>query len=522
MAVTEVEAARALLPSWVPWIGPALYLLGVLAIAALLQRVLRAGNVSEASLRRDFEGQPEHWTRRARRVWGRRVLAQQLTWILALVSIFMGGFLIGPFSLWQVNYFAACVVVLLYGSMIVWGYGIERVVYGEKIAFASYLRGRLVGLLLLYHVVVWAVATAILMPNTWSTASVIGASIALGLLVFLSLGGNFWLVRALGLAQRADEELQAACDRAAEDVGAEPVGVWVVDGVDVNAFAVLSVPVVLFTRPATSLPFEERRAVARHEYGHLLEGRRQHMLRRLPLLIVVLIAFFGPLSTSLGFFGWLQLVLLVVVLVFFFGARLVKLEESADEHARQGERDEVYARALERIHKYNLFPAILAGQNKSHPDLYFRMQKAGVEPDFSKPEPPVLYRRTHFLACLYFIIALGMLESVRAAFVDAEEDPVLALALGPEAEEPLEELAERAIREGRSAEARSFYGACDVVSGEYRIDLAAELALLAHAAGDAEAAREHLAAARERRDRKIEVQPEIDALLRRARSAIEK
>lgn len=520
MEVSDFDAARALLPAWTPWIAPVLYLACLILIAFVLQRVLRAGNESECGVRRNFEGEEEHWTQRARRVWGRRVLWSQLHWVLALVGMFFGAAWIGPFSAWNKRYFVGCVLVVLYTVMLLGAYGIEAAVHEKKLSFRDYVRGRVAGLLLLHSVFVWAVANAILMPSAW-TWTTLGLAIAsLGVLFWLLRGGNFVLVRMLGLAQAADTELQNACDRAAEDVGTESVPAWICDGVGLNAFAMPAVPGISFTRMAQALPFDETRAIARHEHGHLLETARQRLLRRLPLGILVLCAFFAPLS-EFGFVVWLQLVLISVVAVFFFGARLIKLEEEADEHAHGGEQDESYARALERIHSHNMIPAVIAGQNKSHPDLFYRMQKAGVEPDFAKPAPPISYRRSHFFGCFAILFMLAGLEIARAEVVRLADDPALALAFEPEPEYELEALAERAQSEERREDAVRFYKACDALGRGYRIDIAAQLALLSHELGRHDDAKKHLAAARERRDRRIEVPPDVEELLQRARAQIE-
>ena len=48
----------------------------------------------------------------------------------------------------------------------------------------------------------------------------------------------------------------------------------------------------------------------------------------------------------------------------------------------------MYARALARIYEDSLLPAVNSRKVESHPDLYDRMEAAGITPDFLRPARP--------------------------------------------------------------------------------------------------------------------------------------
>jgi hypothetical protein len=65
------------------------------------------------------------------------------------------------------------------------------------------------------------------------------------------------------------------------------------------------------------------------------------------------------------------------------------MEERADKagKAHEGEPG-VYARALEKLYRSNLMPAVMRQKRAVHPHLYDRMLEAGVTPEFPRPKPP--------------------------------------------------------------------------------------------------------------------------------------
>ena len=65
------------------------------------------------------------------------------------------------------------------------------------------------------------------------------------------------------------------------------------------------------------------------------------------------------------------------------------MDRRADSEAILRQTDEGnYARALEKLYRINLIPAVMPARGQIHPHLYDRMLAAGVTPDFPRPKPP--------------------------------------------------------------------------------------------------------------------------------------
>jgi len=130
-------------------------------------------------------------------------------------------------------------------------------------------------------------------------------------------------------------------------------------------------------------------ALAAHEVAHLKEPRAVRLVRFSAVLVLLPLAVWRPLFAR-G--GWpalglaLLFALLLVVLIRLVGRRM---EERADTAGREGETDAgAYARALERLYRVNLVPAVVSRRGGVHPNLYDRMVAAGVQPDYERPRPP--------------------------------------------------------------------------------------------------------------------------------------
>src|SRR5207249_9576995 len=89
-----------------------------------------------------------------------------------------------------------------------------------------------------------------------------------------------------------------------------------------------------------------------------------------------------------------------------------------------------YARALEKLHRLNLMPAVTSGSGV-HPSLYDRMIAAGVTPDYRRPVAPT-YRRT-FGALMAPVALLGAITVAFAVWRESDDRLAptnLRLALG--------------------------------------------------------------------------------------------
>jgi Zn-dependent protease with chaperone function len=201
------------------------------------------------------------------------------------------------------------------------------------------------------------------------------------LLVILALSGHlgFWLSRLLGLMTRFAQEEKGP-----------PIYEWKIS--TANAFAFPLSGHIVVTSPTTKLlrP-EELSAIMSHEKGHLLETRWISWARLGVLLsLAVPVVIQNPLQYRLG----LELpgFLLVVSLLFFVVTQLFRRvahqeEQRADKEAEHDSNPGVYAKALEKIYRANLLPAVNAVKS-THPDLYDRMVAAGVTPDYPRPQKP--------------------------------------------------------------------------------------------------------------------------------------
>lgn len=502
-----------LLPTWSQWVGPALWLLCVFAFAIVIQLILQPGH------RRAVASDGVHWTERARRIWGRRLLAGHISWVTALAIAYFGSQSIGPLSAWSPRLFVGAVILEIYACIVAFGFVFERRVHGSWLTFGRYLRGRLSLVTLMLPSIPVAVVMGILLPAEWSITSVIGAGIGAVAIYWLSTGGGFVVARALGLVRPVTEDVQARVDAAAVAVGHEGCRAYVVDGIGANAFALHAIPAVVFSERALAcLQPEQVEAVAHHEFGHLVESRAMQVVKRLPLFFVLACALWNPLVHSFGILGFVSILLFGFALIAMISSRLVQSEERADEHAHRAGDQAVYARALETIHESNLVPAAMGTRSKSHPDLYDRMIAAGVTPDYPRPEPPLQYRRTSMWMTVGLVVALAGIEILRLSVVQQSQDPRMAIALAPRPSWALMRLADDAVEAERTREAITWLRAADEMTNRGRVDLPARLALLHEEVGERELARETYRSAKERRAGRINVPAEVEELLRRGRA----
>ena len=79
--------------------------------------------------------------------------------------------------------------------------------------------------------------------------------------------------------------------------------------------------------------------------------------------------------------------------IVFMGLRLRRtarrMEVAADGHAHHHGDPAALARGLEKLYAHNLSPAVMGSRNQAHPDLVDRLEQAGLELDWPRPEPPL-------------------------------------------------------------------------------------------------------------------------------------
>jgi Zn-dependent protease with chaperone function len=222
-----------------------------------------------------------------------------------------------------------------------------------------------------------------------STESFTIAGAILILNIVLIMGGSVAILRMTGLLKPVDEPLQKSAREQAAQQGVPLRHVMKMDLPMANAFAFPWTKDLGFTSATlATLNDEELQSVISHELGHLRESLPTRWSRLTGLLSIFTIGL-----APAAFIDGQPFVALGLLAGYIGVSRLAawihkRLEISADQHAHGTEsEDGVYARALEKIHKASLIPAVLHPRSP-YPSLYDRMTDAGVNPDFPRPAPP--------------------------------------------------------------------------------------------------------------------------------------
>lgn len=457
----DVDAVRALLPWWVGISNVVVFLVAVAILTALVTLLAR-----RLTLRR-FDP-AAHWTERARVAWVVRGATNAGSWIVVLLAVGYGLTRVGPLSLvsgWLASLLAFLVAFMIAGRL---AFTRERRLLGAWLDRARWQRAAW-GLRWL----MWSpwVVTMLMVTLTPTDAGVgTWLSLAVGALALLWLfdDGVFQVLRWLGLVRPAHPELLAIVGEACAAAGRPTARTQVLESWMSNAFAQRHCDSITFTSRALEvLTREELVAVAHHEVGHLAEGGPAGYRR---WLVVPLLVMLGALPTIVAAFHWVgALVVLVGALVLVTWLMRVgrRSEVAADVHAHDHGNDATtYMRALEKLHEHNLVPAVQRGKRHTHPDLWDRMQAAGVEPGWARPAPPAdsLGVMAALVLLLTVLLTVGWL-GVRTLSRAADHDRTAAywsLALTAGDDRAFGTLGRTACEAGRLAEAevmlRAAYG----------------------------------------------------------------
>jgi Zn-dependent protease with chaperone function len=381
----ELTAARELLPGWVGWADL------LLVPAAFEASALAAGlgaAVALTPLRRLPEG--AHWTEFARLAWPARLTFMAcLFWLpvfCGLLALLHGGPLAHTPKPLLVGLAAAGAFL---AAALVGGPVVRRTVW-PGLTPGTWLRSVAASVLIFWPPLIALVVLATLAPPRFGADALGWLGVGLVVLLIASSGVGLLVCRLVGLARPAGPRLRAAVGRAAERLGIRPPALDLLPGAEANALAFpLLRRVAVTDRLLDALGDEELAAVCAHELGHLVEpwpvllGR----LAAVPLLLALAAA--RPTVAAIGLLKFSGVVL-AVWLGFVLLRRLARrMELRADRIAHgQDETAGTYARALEAMHRVNLFPAVLGPSRGLHPELYDRLTAAGAPPDYPRPKPP--------------------------------------------------------------------------------------------------------------------------------------
>ena len=386
-----IAAARAFLPFWLPFLP--LFALpfaffGGWCLALVLTPV---------AYRRVLAAPDASWTERARLAWPARKMASLA---LILIPALLGGLLAhlgGPMA-----FLGKGATGLLAGAAALAGYATgmwpaARRLHGDAIGGPRrFLAGSLALLLVRAPHVVVAAAVAAFMPPRFTGYGVQAAALlAIGtVLVFASaLGGGLALGRLLGLFRAGDERLARAAASGAAHAGV-PLPATLVMGA-ARPWRSRSRSGASSSSADSALALfddAELAAVVDHETGHLTESRAVTLQRMAGLLVFTLLMAGPSLAgeggrtrrSSRSFSPFSAL-----VAVGAFSRRTsVEIERRADAHAASHAGEGVYARALEKMHRAALVPAVLARRFASHPDLWDRMAAAGRPAGLAETRAP--------------------------------------------------------------------------------------------------------------------------------------
>ena len=448
-----IEAARALVPAWVRLAPLALFAAGlVVTLASGLLSAWLAGR----RLRRLPPG--AHWTEHARLVWPLRVQAMGAALFMPVVAGLLQGLVAGGFHQ-PVELRVVLAVALTFAAASVVHARVRR--HLRPASLGARLRSTTCVLLVygglsLAPLLAWTLpARPTLASTPWLVLGALGCT-------FFAAGGGVLLARALGLFAPASPRLAAALATAAEGLRVRPRAAFEAPLLQANALAFPLLRLVVVTRPALAqLSDDELAAVCRHELEHLEEPRAVLLLRTLTALAWTLgLASSRIVAARWGVEGVLVaagVLALLSIALRFVGRRMeARADRGGHEHGP------AYAHALEKLHAWNLIPAVLARRGL-HGHLYDRIVAAGVTPDYPRPAPPPA-TRARFGLLPGVALAAGVTFAHTMAIqrrAPSEANDLLAIALRGDAQD-LVALAERRI-EGRVDDAITLYAAAEAL-----------------------------------------------------------
>ncbi len=425
--MSPIDAARAVLPTWVGWIG-----LGLVPLYFLLALVINGVVVWVASRPEARLGPDAHWTERARLAYPPQVLSLMAPWTFGLLVLMTASDLQSPLSSLPPSMLPLLAALAALAAGLVIRIRTAQRLLCRRLSWWHRLTGPLVMLLLVYPHATVALVVALCTPPElgWGTIAVV----AVGAVVLIPfLYGLPRVLSWLRLARSAPESLVALVADSGRRAGCRvlPRRVWLLDWHLANAFALpLSREMLVSERLVERLDPEEQAAIYAHELGHLDEPRWVLVMRVVSMAIT-----FGMLSMARYImdiheqWGLVALGVAAYVVFLVFRPLWQRMEERADAGARRlDDEPSSLARALEKLYEANLVPAVLRSQSGPHPSLYDRLEDAGVVPEYPRPEPPP-WAAAAKAALVGFVLSVGGLVSVAIGLGTADQDDEFRLLL---------------------------------------------------------------------------------------------
>jgi Zn-dependent protease with chaperone function len=257
--------------------------------------------------------------------------------------------------------------------------------------------------------IVILIVCAIAMPDKPGVATLV-ISGALMCFIFIWL---FWLfmrsLRWIKMLRRPDQRLRSIVAGTSNRIGVPEPRTWLLDVPLALAFAMPTTGELAFSSRLLEISSDDEiSAICAHELAHLMEPKRVLLARIagslsfFPLIFLRPAINFGP-SAVCAIAG---LVLLAIILVRKLARRM---ETRADKFATEKQcANGVYARALEKLYRDSLIPAVSSTNNKMHPHLYDRMLAAGIQPDFPLPAKPKKRAWPSYLIWIALGLLLGL------------------------------------------------------------------------------------------------------------------
>lgn len=400
---SAIESARELLPAWCAWgaivIWPALAVV-TSSLAAGLGAII--GGIPVWRLQQDAP-----WTERARASYPVRAVVGTSTIVAPMLLGMIAGMSWG--RIWLVSRGALVILTALAAFVPAWliSVALARRIFGREFITRRRAVGQLAFLYLLSapHLIL-ALLLAAVLPTEMTPTAAIMICLCVGAILCCLLGGGAALARRLGLLRSVSPDVAAIVARAGEKIGVVPRGVYRLDCAMSNAFALWGSDEIAFSDMLLGeTNAAELEAITMHELAHLTESRASRIARLAACLCIVPLAAAAPIIGSYGVEAYLAAVAFVFVGSLLIRRLARRMEERADRqsHAQQSD-DGVYAKALEKLYRTNLSPAVLRGNRHVHPHLYDRMLAAGVAPLYDRPAPPSAVWRMAALAATFLPI----------------------------------------------------------------------------------------------------------------------